>query len=292
MGECSGRGPLTPRQAGNAGGRRGRPRRPRSHGGCPDLRARSRLARRLPAGLPCGRACGRATGRLAHRTRPGCRRSPEHVDLDRDVRRQPQPVDAVDRLQPARAVVRSVEINGDEAAGVRRDRLRAGGRGLATRTAQPSSTAPTSPPRRVLLPANGSYVTPEIFAIDWIRVANGLFFKGDGTQLSDCPGYGTPIHAVADRTVVSAANNRPEVPPGASAGENPTLHTPADFTGNSVVENIGRRRLPCTHICKPALSESSGGSVYDRPADRPPRQHREHHGAASAAGPSISCRSS
>jgi hypothetical protein len=130
------------------------------------------------------------------------------VDLDRDVRRQPQPVDAVDRLQPARAVVRSVEINGDEAAGVRRDRLRAGGRGLATRTAQPSSTAPTSPPRRVLLPANGSYVTPEIFAIDWIRVANGLFFKGDGTQLSDCPGYGTPIHAVADGTVVSAANNR------------------------------------------------------------------------------------
>jgi hypothetical protein len=52
------------------------------------------------------------------------------VDLDRDVRRQPQPVDAVDRLQPARAVVRSVEINGDEAAGVRRDRLR-GGRGVS-----------------------------------------------------------------------------------------------------------------------------------------------------------------
>jgi hypothetical protein len=100
---------------------------------------------------------------------------------------------------------------------------------------------PTSPHRTVLLPANGTYTTPEIFAIDWIRVRNGVFFNGDGTRLGDWPGtYGVPIRAVADGVVVTAANDYPDIPPLMTS--NPALRKPGDFAGNNVVQRIGRRR--------------------------------------------------
>ena len=97
---------------------------------------------------------------------------------------------------------------------------------------------PTSSHRQTLIAGNGSYSTPEIFAIDWIREVNGRFFTGDGTKLADYPYYGTPIHAVADGTVVSAVNNFPEVPPNTTTSKNPTLKNPADYSGNSVIEEI------------------------------------------------------
>lgn len=98
---------------------------------------------------------------------------------------------------------------------------------------------PTSAHRMLLLPSNGAFQTPEIFAIDWIRETNGSIFTGDGSKLSDSPYYGTPIHAVANGIVVSAINNRPEVPPNTSTAQNQTLHNPADYSGNSVIERIG-----------------------------------------------------
>jgi hypothetical protein len=99
---------------------------------------------------------------------------------------------------------------------------------------------PTSSHRAVLLPANGTYVTQEIFAIDWIRVRNGVFFNGDGTRLGDWPDYGIPVRAVAEGVVVTAANDRPDIPPLTTT--NPFIRKPADFAGNNVVERIGRRR--------------------------------------------------
>jgi Peptidase family M23 len=99
---------------------------------------------------------------------------------------------------------------------------------------------PTSEHRTLLLPSNGSYRTPEIFAIDWTREVHGRFFTGDGRKLADYPDYGTPIHAVASGVVVSAINNRAQVPPNTSTAGNHTLHTAADFSGNSVIERIGR----------------------------------------------------
>jgi hypothetical protein len=97
---------------------------------------------------------------------------------------------------------------------------------------------PTSSHRQTLLPMDGSYRTLEIFAIDWIREVNGTYFKGDGTKRTDYVYYGTPIHAVANGVVVSAINNRPEVPPNITTDQNHTLHTPADLSGNSVIEKI------------------------------------------------------
>jgi Peptidase family M23 len=103
---------------------------------------------------------------------------------------------------------------------------------------------PMSPHRNVLLPANGTYVTQEIFAIDWIRVRKHRtriqFCNGDCTRLGDWPFYGTPIRAVADGVVVTAANDRPDIPPLMTS--NPFVRKPADFAGNNVVQRIGRRR--------------------------------------------------
>ena len=71
---------------------------------------------------------------------------------------------------------------------------------------------PTSEHRTLLLPADGSLRTPEMFAIDWIREIGGSFYRGDGSKLTDWVCYGDPIHAVADGTVVAAVNSRPGGP--------------------------------------------------------------------------------
>ena len=97
---------------------------------------------------------------------------------------------------------------------------------------------PTAAHRNVVLSQNGTYVTPEIFAIDWIRLVDGRPYTGDGTQNSDWPGYGAPLYAVADGTVVSTVDNLPDIPPRAA----PNLSGPQDYGGNSVSIKIGPAR--------------------------------------------------
>ena len=98
--------------------------------------------------------------------------------------------------------------------------------------------SPPSEHRTLVLPSNGSYRTPEMFAIDWEREVHGRIFTGDGSKNTDYPCYGAPIHAVAGGVVVSAINDRPQVPPHTTPAENHTLHGPGDFSGNSVIERI------------------------------------------------------
>jgi hypothetical protein len=97
---------------------------------------------------------------------------------------------------------------------------------------------PTSEHRTLLLPANGSFRTPEMFAIDWIREVGGSFFTGDGSRLTDWPGFGAPIHAVASGMVVRVTSDRPEVAPFTTTDRNPTIRTRQDYAGNDVVERI------------------------------------------------------
>jgi Peptidase family M23 len=92
--------------------------------------------------------------------------------------------------------------------------------------------------RSTMLAANGTYAAPETFAVDYIRLVNGRFYRGDGTQNSDWFGYGAPIHAVASGRVVSAVNNRPDVPPFTNLADNPTVTKPSQFGGNGVVVKI------------------------------------------------------
>jgi hypothetical protein len=102
---------------------------------------------------------------------------------------------------------------------------------------------PTAPHRQTILPtSNGGYVAPEMFAIDWVRFMNGRLFSGDGSRNGEWPTFGAPVYAVADGIVVTAVNNRPDIPPRTT---NPLLQAPSDFGGNRVLERIGAGRFAC-----------------------------------------------
>jgi Peptidase family M23 len=93
--------------------------------------------------------------------------------------------------------------------------------------------------RRNVLAANGSLVTPEVFAIDWVQARDGRLFQGDGSQNSQWYGHGAPILAAADGTVETVVDGIPEVPPGATTADNPTLTDASSFGGNHVIVRIG-----------------------------------------------------
>lgn len=97
---------------------------------------------------------------------------------------------------------------------------------------------PTSEHLTLLLPADGSLRTPEMFAIDWVREIGGAFYNRGGSKLTDWACFGAPIHAAANGIVVAAVNHRPEVAPFTTTDKNPTVRKPQDFSGNNVVERI------------------------------------------------------
>ena len=94
---------------------------------------------------------------------------------------------------------------------------------------------PSSPHRSTVLAWNGTYLTPEMFAVDWVRMVGGVVYTGDGKQNSDWPTFGAPVYAVADGTVVSTVNTNPDIPPFEN---NPGLRGPEGYPGNSVYIKI------------------------------------------------------
>jgi hypothetical protein len=119
---------------------------------------------------------------------------------------------------------------------------------------------PTSPHRQaVLATSHGSYITPEMFAIDWVRVVNGRLHTGDGSRNSDSPTFGAPLYAVANGNVVSTVDNKPDIPP---SSPNPDLRTPRDFGGNSVFLRIGPGLYACyAHIQRGSVRVRRGQRV-------------------------------
>jgi hypothetical protein len=90
--------------------------------------------------------------------------------------------------------------------------------------------------RFFVLSANGSYLAPEVFAIDYSRLADGRLISGDRRENTDFFGYGAPIYAATGGKVVSVIDDRPDVPSGALG--NPTVTKPPDFGGNSVTVKV------------------------------------------------------
>lgn len=110
---------------------------------------------------------------------------------------------------------------------------------------------PTSAHRQTVLPSSsGGYLTPEMFAIDWIREVGGRFHTGSGLRNSDWPTFGSALYAVANGTVVAARDGRADIPPKT---KNINLRTPNDYGGNDVFLKIG----PSLYACYAHLKRGS-----------------------------------
>ena len=136
---------------------------------------------------------------------------------------------------------------------------------------------------RLILGANGRLDAPETFAIDWTRARDGRVAEGDGSQNSQWYGHGATIRAAAAGRVVTVRNDVPEVAPGTSADDNPTLQGPDDYGGNHVVIRMrpGVYAL-YGHMIPGSIRVREGQRVGQRRPARSARQHRQYGGATPA----------
>jgi Peptidase family M23 len=95
-----------------------------------------------------------------------------------------------------------------------------------------------SPHRDLLFPANGRFLTQEMFDIDWIRLRNGRLYEGNGSQTTQWHGEGAPLLAVGDGRVAQAVDGRPEAAP--TPFGTPIVRTGDDYAGNHVAVRIRR----------------------------------------------------
>lgn len=93
--------------------------------------------------------------------------------------------------------------------------------------------------RGLLLASNGHLVPTEMFDIDWLQIANGRLFSGDGKKLTDYPGFGAKIYSVSRGRVVKVVDDKPEAP---LTGPNNELDGANNFAGNRVIIKMAPHR--------------------------------------------------
>ena len=76
--------------------------------------------------------------------------------------------------------------------------------------------------------------TAETFAVDWALLKGDRVYEGDGTSNEQFYAYGVDVFAVADGTVVSVQDGKPETTPNKPM----TPKTLPDFGGNQIVLEI------------------------------------------------------
>ena len=90
--------------------------------------------------------------------------------------------------------------------------------------------------RGAVMAVNGTLRVPERFAIDWVQLdARHRLYTGKIDQLASYAYFGTPVHAVADGTVVNMYTSAVEQVPGADAKG----ITTENIGGNMLVIDIG-----------------------------------------------------
>jgi hypothetical protein len=107
---------------------------------------------------------------------------------------------------------------------------------------------------------NSKLYNSQRFAIDWIRLdENGRYLHGDPTDVQSYTGYGDPILAVADSTVIDTRNDLENAKPPNSP--DPSTITLQNALGNHVILDIGGGYFAFyAHLQK--------GSVLVKPGER------------------------
>lgn len=105
--------------------------------------------------------------------------------------------------------------------------------------------------------------TAETFAIDWNRIKDDKIYDGDGSQLEQHYAFGEEVFAVADGTVVSVQDGKPEMPPNVLM--KPTTND--DYGGNYVILEIAPKVFAMyLHLHPGSLTVKTGDVVK---ADQP-----------------------
>jgi Peptidase family M23 len=76
--------------------------------------------------------------------------------------------------------------------------------------------------------------TPETFAIDFAKIKDGKVFDGDGSKVEQHYAFGEDVLAVADGTVISIQDGKPETTPNQAM----IPKTKSDYGGNHVILQI------------------------------------------------------
>jgi hypothetical protein len=89
--------------------------------------------------------------------------------------------------------------------------------------------------RDLRIAVNGNRIsTAETFAVDFAKVRNDRLFDGDGSQNEQFYGFGADVFAIADGTVVSVQDGKPETTP-----YKPMVpKDKSDYGGNSIILQI------------------------------------------------------
>lgn len=89
--------------------------------------------------------------------------------------------------------------------------------------------------RDLRVAVNGRRIeTPETFAVDWALLKGDRVYEGDGSRNDQFYVYGADVYAVANGTVVSVQDGKPDAPPNKAM----TPKTLSDFGGNQVMLEI------------------------------------------------------
>jgi hypothetical protein len=114
------------------------------------------------------------------------------------------------------------------------------------------------PHRRAVQPIDGELHLAQRFAIDFNQLdADNRLFAGDQTRNPSYPGYGQPVLAVADATVVASVDRYPDQVP-----EAPTGVTLENAEGNHVILDLGDGRYALYAHLKPgSITVEAGDQV-------------------------------
>lgn len=115
--------------------------------------------------------------------------------------------------------------------------------------------------RRALFPLGNRLVAAQRYAIDWLLMTDDdHVFTGSGKECSQYPGYGKPLIAVADGTVVGVVDKFPDQIPNHATGDQLAFYP----GGNSVVIDIGNGNFAFYAHMKPGSVKVKEGQKVKR----------------------------